>query len=190
MKLELREVCTRFKEAVIKEFDERLTELKDKQPQYEYNRVKHKVNQRYYNWILGFADELGNRYTPAYYFEHANDVKRLLADHMVRLTNNKAIGLWLEKDEDNLWEHIIWDMYDIDTIHYSRVLYRFTYSVICHYLHFIKENFNEYDEGRSMMETQEKEKLEKGEDMYNSLEKQLTACLSVKKCAYWSTTEK
>lgn len=177
MKLELREVCTRFEEAVIKDFDERLTELKGKQQPYEYDRVKHKVNQRYYHWILGFADELGNRYTPKYYFEHANDIKRLLTDHMVRLTNNKAIGLWLENGEDNLWEKIVWDMYDIDDVHYSCVLYRFTHSAICHYLHTWKEIFI-VNWG-----------TEEGGRMYNALAKQLTRCLKVKKCAYWSTTE-
>ena len=189
MKLDLREVCTRFKEDLKKRFDESLKKLKDMKPTSLYYCEKYKVDARYHSWIHGYADELGNRYNPKYYFEHADDIKHLLIDHMFRLTKNVAIREWLRRGWYGLWDQIVNDMYKLDHIHYSRVLYRFTYSAIINYLHFMKENFNEYDEGRSMMETQEKEKLEKGEDMYNSLEKQLMACLSVKKCAYWSTTE-
>ncbi len=177
MKLELREVCTRFKDAVIKDFDERLTELKDKQPPYEYNRVKHKVNQRYYNWILGYTDELGNQYSISERRENYCKVKQLLVDHMVRLTKNKALGIWLEKADHSTWEKIVWDMYDLDRVHYSRVLYRFTYAVICRYL----DKWNQIfivNWGK-----------EEGGAMYKTLETQLVYCLNPKECSYWSTTE-
>lgn len=194
MKLELREVCTRFTEDLEKKFGESLKTLKDKQPTSLYYREKCKVDARYHSWIHGHADELGNRYEPKYYFEHTDDIKQLLTDHMFRLTKNVAIKEWLERGDYGLWDTIVNDMYKLDHIDYSQVLYRFTYSAIINYLHFMKKEFNKYDESRCIMETQEKEKLEKeklekGEDMYNTLEKQLAACLNVKKCAYWSTTE-
>ena len=177
MKLELREVCKRFKDAVINDFDERLTELKDKQPHYEYNRVKHKINQRYYNWILGYSDELGNQYTHKQCVENRGKVKQMLVDHMVRLTKNKALGIWLEKADSGKWERIVWDMYDIDKIHYSRVLCRFTYAVLRHYLHKWYPIFT-VNWGK-----------EEGGEMYKNLEAQLAYCLNPKECPYWSTTE-
>ena len=177
MKLELREVCTRFKEAIINDFDERLTELKDKQPPYEYNRVKNSINRRYYDWILGYADELGNKYTNAQREENRDTVKRLLVDHMVRLTKNKALGIWLEKADSSTWEKIVWDMCKIDNIHYSRVLYRFTYSAIGHYLQKWDRLFT--------MNWGKKE----GGEMFRSLSKKLGCCLNPRECPYWSTTE-
>lgn len=177
MKSELREVCTRFKEAVTKDFDERLKELKAKGPPYEYNREKHKVNQRYYNWILGYADELGNQYTHEQRIENRDKVKQMLVDHMIRLTNNKALGIWLEKADSHTWEKIIWSMYEVDKVHYSRVLYRFTYAAIINYLSTWHKIFiTNYG-------------AEEGGDMYKTLEEQLIRCLKVKECPYWSTTE-
>lgn len=177
MKLELREICRRFKESVIKDFDERLTELKDKQPPYEYNRVKHGINQRYYNWILGYADELGNQYCISKRRENRDKVKQLLVDHMVRLTNNKALGIWLDKADHMAWERIVWDMYTVDKIHYSRVLERFTYAVIVQYLeewnHIFTINWGK----------------EEGGEMFMTLAKKLGRCLNPSNCPYWSTTE-
>ena len=177
MKLELREVCARFKDAVIKDFDEILTELKNKQPPYEYNRVKQKVNQRYYNWILGYADELGNQYNITECMENHDKVKKLLVDHMVRLTKNKALGIWLEKADHNTWEMIVWDMYNIDKVHYSHVLYRFTYAVIGQYLQKWHPIFI-VNWGK-----------EEGGEMFQTLAKKLAYCLNSKECTYWSTTE-
>lgn len=177
MKLELREVCTRFTEDLKKTFDESLKKLKDMKPTSLYYCEKYKVDARYHSWIHGYADELGNRYNPKYYFEHADDIKHLLIDHMFRLTKNVAIREWLRRGGYCLWDQIVNDMYKLDHIHYSRVLYRFTYSAIINYLYIWKEIFI------TNWGTEE------GGEMYNSLEKQLMACLSVKKCAYWSTTE-
>lgn len=176
MKLELRETCARFKEAVIKDFDERLNELKDQQPPYKYNREKHKIYQRYYDWILGYADELGNRYTHAQCIENGAKVKQMLVDHMVRLTKNKALGIWLERASSHEWEEIVWGMYDVDRIHYSRILSRFTYAVICRYLHKWSEIFT-VNWG-----------AEEGGDMYKTLETQLISCLNQKR-SYWTTAE-
>lgn len=177
MKLELRETCQRFKEAMIKDFDERLNELKDQQPQFKYNREKHKVYKRYYNWILGYADELGNQYTNKQRIENSDKVKQMLVDHMVRLTGNKALGIWLERANSHEWEKIIWEMYDVDKIHYSRVLYRFTHAVICKYLHKWSEIFI-VNWGK-----------EEGGEMYKTLEQQLVRCLNPKECSYWNTIE-
>lgn len=177
MKLELREVCTRFKESIIKDFDESLTELKDKQPSYEYNLVKNDINKRYYNWVLGYADELGNQYSPSKRRENRDKVKQLLVDHMVRLTKNKALGIWLEKADHFTWEKIVWDMYGVDKIHYSRVLYRFTYAVIYRYLREWNKIFT-INWGK-----------EEGGEMFLTLAKKLACCLNPKECPYWSTTE-
>lgn len=178
MKLELRETCQRFKEAVIKDFDERLNELKDQQPRYKYNREKHKVNQRYYNWILGYADELGNRYTTtAQRIENGAKVKQMLVDHMVRLTKNKALGIWLERANLSEWEQIVWEMYDVEGVHYSRVLSLFSYAVVCRYLQKWYEIFT-VNWG-----------AEEGGEMYETLKQQLISCLNQRKCSYWTTTE-
>ena len=177
MKFELREVCTRFKDAVINDFDKRLTELKDKHPPYEYNRELNKVNRRYYNWILGYSDELGNQYNHAQRIENRDKVKQMLVDHMVRLTKNKALGIWLEKADSSTWEKIVWDMYKINNIHYSRVLYRFTYSAIGNYL-------QKWDRIFTMNWGKEE-----GGEMFRSLSKKLGYCLNPEECSYWSTTE-
>lgn len=177
MKLELRETCQRFKEAVIKDFDERLKELKDKKPHYLYHREMNKINQRYYNWILGYTDECGNRYTQAQRIENRDKVKQMLVDHMVRLTNNKVLGIWLEEADANTWERIIWDMHDIDKVHYSHVLYRFTYAAMSRYLNKWYQIFT-INWGK-----------EEGNEMYKTLESQFIHCLKVNECSYWSTTE-
>lgn len=137
----------------------------------------HKVNQRYYNWILGYTDEHGNQYTQTQRIENRDRIKQLLVDHMVRLTNNKALGIWLDKADSCTWERIIWDMYEIKNIHYSCILYRFTYAAICQYLRMWSQIFT-INWG-----------TEEGSEMYKTLETQLIHCLKVKECSYWSTTE-
>ena len=176
MKLELRSLCERFKKTLIADFDDRLNELKDKQPPYEYNRELHKVHQRYYDWILGCCDEYGKR-IPHTEAPQRSSVTNILIDHMVALTGNKALGIWLSKQDVREWERIIWDMYEVQKAPYYAVLYRFTYAAICAYLTHLHTLFtiNWGDE--------------EGGSLYRSALDKLASCLKVKECTYWSTTE-
>lgn len=177
MNRELREICTRFRDAIDKDFSENLKELEHKQPPNEFLIERQKLYQRYYSWIMGFSDELGNNYTQEQRRENSGKVKQMLTNHMVCLTKNKALGIWLERASFPEWSRIIWDMRAIKHIPYSWVLYRFTYAVIINYLRKFYQIFTVSWGG------------EDGTEMYQSLEKQLVQCLNLKECAYWQSTE-
>lgn len=173
MKIELQKLCKSFNDAIERDFSEKIANTP--KGTQEHVRLYHEINQRYYNFIRGYADEDGNRYASGKeHIENKDRIRNLLAEHMSEMTGNPAIRIWLLKNVP--WDKIIWDMYDIiREKHYNRVLWVFSCAAYAHYVTFFRTLFiNTYGD-------------EEGEYLYKQMCDKLRPCFK-KSNPYWQTT--
>ena len=173
MKLELQKLCKSFNDAIERDFSERIANTP--KGTREHFRLYHEINQRHYNFILGYADENGDRYKSGKeHVENRDRIRNLLAEHMSEMTDNPAIRIWLLKNVP--WDKIIWDMYDIiREKYYNRILWTFSCAAYAHYVTFFHTLFvNSYG-------------IKEGEELYKRMCDKLRPCFKQSN-PYWQTT--